>query len=106
MIDQAVNSFGMSEYDLLLSSSSPPRIPTYRRFNSQNEYERLFHEFSSVTNDELDACLSTNQDTNHHLNTNGNHPTKSGNDRSAFFLPIIELTRANSLVGDMNNAAK
>lgn len=92
VIDQAVNSFGISEYDILLSSSSPPRIPTYRRFNSQNEYERLFHEFSSVTNDELDACLSTNnQDTNNHLNTNGNHSTKSGNDRSVLFL-FIEIT--------------
>ena len=79
VIDQAVNSFGMSEYDLFLSS--PPRIPTYRRFNSQNEYERLFQEFSSVANDELDVCLSANQDT-HHLNSNGNPQTKSGNDRS------------------------
>jgi hypothetical protein len=67
VIDQAVNSFGMSEYDIFLSS--PPRLPSYRRFNSQNEYERLFHEFSSVANDELDdACLSTNNDNNNNNN--------------------------------------
>jgi hypothetical protein len=78
VIDQAVNSFGMSEYDLFLSS--PPRLPSYRRFNSQNEYERLFHEFSSVTNDELDACLSTNNDSN----SNNNHNNKSG--KYQFFL--------------------
>lgn len=78
VIDQAVNSFGMSEYDVFLSS--PPRLPTYRRFNSQNEYERLFHEFSSVANDELDSCLSANHDNNNL--SNGNHHNKSGNDRS------------------------
>ncbi len=70
----------MSEYDLLLS---PPRLPTYRRYNSQNEYERLFHEFSSVANDELDACLSTNNDSN---TNNINHNNKSGKDGS--FLPL------------------
>jgi len=63
----------MTEYDILLSS--PPRLPSYRRFNSQNEYERLFHEFSSVTNDELDACLSTNSDNNNN-NNNINKPGK------------------------------
>jgi hypothetical protein len=73
VIDQAINSFGLSEYDILLSS--PPRLPSYRRFNSQNEYERLFHEFSSVTNDELDACLSTNNDNNIN-NNNINKPGK------------------------------
>ncbi|CAF3716662.1 unnamed protein product [Rotaria sp. Silwood1] len=65
VIDQAVNSFDMSEYDILSSSlpqssSSPPRLPSYKRFNSQHEYERLLHDFSSVANDELDACLSVN----------------------------------------------
>ena len=30
----------------------------HRRLNSQNEYERDYHEFSSVVNDDLDACLS------------------------------------------------
>jgi hypothetical protein len=63
----------MSEYDIILSS--PPRLPSYRRFNSQNEYERLFHEFSSVTNDELDACLSANNDSNN--NHNHNKPGKT-----------------------------
>lgn len=64
VIDQAVNSFDTSEYDILSStlpqSSSPTRLPSYRRSNSQNEYDRLFHDFSSVTNDELDVCLSVN----------------------------------------------
>ena len=60
VIDQAVQSFDMSEYDIL---SSPPRLSSYRRFNSQHEYEPLLHDFSSVTNDEFDACLSTNNRT-------------------------------------------
>ncbi len=78
MIDQAIHSFGMSEYDILLSS--PPRLPSYRRFNSQNEYERLFHEFSSVANDELDVCLSANnENNNHNNNTNNNKPGKQKN---------------------------
>ncbi|CAF3064875.1 unnamed protein product [Rotaria sp. Silwood2] len=90
VIDQAVNSFDMSEYDILSSSlpqssssSSPPRLPSYRRFNSQNEYERLFHDFSSVANDELDACLSVNNNNNNNNNTTNNNKP-----------------------GDMNNAAK
>jgi hypothetical protein len=74
IIDQAVNSFGMSEYDILgapfSQSSSPPRLPSYRRSNSQNEYERLFNEFSSVANDELDVCLSANS-TNNNNNKSG-----------------------------------
>jgi hypothetical protein len=67
VIDQAVNSFGMYEYDILSSSSSlsqsssPTRLSSYRRFNSQHEYERLFNEFSSVANDELDTCLIPNK---------------------------------------------
>ncbi|CAF0957287.1 unnamed protein product [Rotaria sordida] len=61
VIDQAVNSFDMSDYDIL---SSPPRLPSYRRFNSQHEYERLLHDFSSVTNDELDAFSSVNNKPN------------------------------------------
>jgi hypothetical protein len=79
VIDQAVNSFGLSEYDILSSSfpqsSSPPRLPSYRRSNSQNEYERLFHEFSSVANDELDVCLSANTTTTT-TNHNNNKPGK------------------------------
>ncbi len=70
VIDQAIHSFGISEYDIL-SSSSPPRLPSYRRFNSQHEYERLFHEFSSVANDELDACLSAA--TNNNVTTTNNN---------------------------------
>lgn len=97
VIDQAVNSFGMSEYDLFLSS--PPRLPTYRRFNSQNEYERLFHEFSSVANDELDACLSTNPD-NPSL-SNGNHSNKPGTSQICCFHRMKYF-----FIGDMNNAAK
>ena len=68
VIDQAVNAFGTPDYDLLSTtlphSSSPPRGPAYRRFNSQHEYERLLHEFSSVANDELDACLSSTTNNN------------------------------------------
>jgi hypothetical protein len=45
-------------------SRSPPRLSSYRRLNSQHEYERLFHEFSSVANDELDVCLSANNNNN------------------------------------------
>lgn len=64
----------MSEYDILSSSfpqsSSPPRLPSYRRSNPQNEYERLFNEFSSVANDELDVCLSANS-TNNNNNKSG-----------------------------------
>lgn len=67
----------MSEYDLFLSS--PPRLPSYKRFNSQNEYERLLHEFSSVTNDELDACLSNPNDNHNNNNNHNNHNNnKSG----------------------------
>lgn len=50
MIDQAVHTFGVHDCDLLAS--------TNRRLTSQNEYERLYQEFSSVANDDLDACLS------------------------------------------------
>ncbi|CAF1378643.1 unnamed protein product [Adineta steineri] len=94
VIDQAVNSFGMSDYDILSSalpqsssSSSPPRLPSYRRFNSQHEYERLLHEFASVTGDDLDACLSINNNNNNNSNNNNSNP-------------IINKT------GDINNAAK
>jgi len=64
IIDQAVHSFGMHDYDLISSSlsqsSSPSRSLSYRRLNSQNEYERLFQDLSSDPHDEFEACLNGN----------------------------------------------
>lgn len=83
VIDQAVNSFDMSEYDIL--SSSPPRLPSYKRSNSQHEYERLLNDFSSVANDELDSCLSVNNNNN---NINNN---KSGKEKLFYYLIFINM---------------
>jgi hypothetical protein len=89
VIDQAVHSFGMHECDLLStsllhSSTSPPRSASYRRLNSQNEYERLLQEFSSVTNDDLDVCLSSNA---HHHNNSGSGSIKPGKTSRVFPFP-------------------
>ena len=94
VIDKAVHSFGQQDYDTLSTSlsqsSSPSRLSSYRRLNSQHEYERLFQEFSSVSNDELDACLSTNG-------------------KPGIFTSWSHLDSSFSLVafvGDLNNVAK
>ena len=60
VVDQAVQAFGTHDTDIFYSSSSSPRLSSYRRLNSQNEDEPLFQDLVSATNDELDACFTVN----------------------------------------------
>ncbi|UJR29081.1 hypothetical protein I4U23_010295 [Adineta vaga] len=100
VIDQAVNAFGIQDYDLLSTtlsqSSSPPRTSSYRRMNSQHEYERLlFNEFSSVANDELDACLSST--------TNNNKPNDMNNAAKLSILSKLLPMTTHSSPGSTDN---
>ena len=101
VIDQAVASFGLSDYDFL--SSSPPRLPSYRRLNSQHEYDRLFHEFSSVANDELDACLSTNSETNPLNNKSGDMNNVAKLSILSKLLPMTTHSSPMSTDNDLNS---
>ncbi|CAF0959580.1 unnamed protein product [Adineta ricciae] len=101
VIDQAVNAFGMQEYDLLSTtlsqSSSPPRgSSSYQRCNSQHEYEHLFNEFSSVANDESDdACLSST--------TNYNKPSDVNNAAKLSILSKLLPMTTHSSPGSTDN---
>lgn len=55
VIDQAVQTFGLHDTDSFYSTLQQP---SYRRLNSQNEYEPFFSDFPTEPSDELEACLT------------------------------------------------